>query len=89
MERYWWSEELGVDVKTEAVGGAEDYSNVDPIICWRQELSELITLICQLDDILGKVDVKLRENIEFEVVVIFIFDPELKSKILWNAQVCG
>jgi len=52
-------------------------------------LSELITLIGQLDDILGKVDVKLRENIEFEVVVIFIFDPELKSKILWNAQVCG
>lgn len=35
LKRYWWSEELGVDIQTEAIGGAEDYSNVDPIICWR------------------------------------------------------
>lgn len=35
LKLYWWSEELGVDVKTEAVGGAEDHSNVDPSICWR------------------------------------------------------
>jgi len=35
LKLYWWSEELGVDIKTEAIGGAEDCSNVDPIICWR------------------------------------------------------
>jgi hypothetical protein len=35
LELDWWSAELGVDVETEAVGGAEDYSDVDPSICWR------------------------------------------------------
>jgi len=35
LELDWRSEELGVDVETEAIGGAEDYSDVDPSICWR------------------------------------------------------
>ena len=61
---------------------------MEPIRWLRQLLSKLETLLSNLDDVVVKVNLKLRKNIEFEIVTILIFQPEFERKVLWDVQLC-
>lgn len=69
-----------------SVRSAENDSDMEPTRWLRQLLSELETLLSNLNDIVVKIDLKLRKNTQFEIITILIFQPEFEREVLWDVQ---